>query len=82
VSCWGRNDFGVCGDAGVNHRRSPVSVEGLNQAEEVVIGALHACARRSDGSVWCWGSDLFNTMARQRASSLRTFGELRLADRP
>jgi len=30
-------------------------VEGLTDAEELALGRSHACARRSDGSVWCWG---------------------------
>ena len=73
--------MGTCGDGGANNRRSPVLVVGLSQVEEVALGYAHACARRDDGSVWCWGSDLYNTMARGRASSLRTFSDLSL-DRP
>ena len=53
----------------------------LDEVVEVTVETTHSCARRSDGSVWCWGSDLYNTMGRQRASALRTFSALSV-DRP
>jgi alpha-tubulin suppressor-like RCC1 family protein len=34
---------------------TPVSVPGLADAEEIALGKSHACARRSDGTVSCWG---------------------------
>ena len=60
----GGNDLGNCGDGGANNRLSPVSVSALDEVVEVTVGAVYSCARRSDGSVWCWGSDLYNTMGR------------------
>ena len=32
-----------------------MAVGGLNDAEEVVLGQLHSCARRAAGNVVCWG---------------------------
>jgi hypothetical protein len=57
--CWGANGDGQLGEeqtAGTD-RYAPVEVKGLTQAEEIAAGAAHSCARRSDGSVWCWGAN-------------------------
>jgi len=35
----------------------PALVPGLNDAEEIAVGAAHACAIRSGGQVVCWGSN-------------------------
>ncbi len=37
-------------------RRRPVLVEGLTDVVELSAGLQHTCARRQDGSVWCWGN--------------------------
>jgi hypothetical protein len=31
--------------------------QGLTEVQSVVSGALHHCALRSDGTVWCWGDN-------------------------
>lgn len=33
-------------------------ISGVTGAAEVSVGFAHACARRTDGSVWCWGYNL------------------------
>jgi len=35
----------------------PVPVAGLSDAAEIALGDHHACARRTDGTVACWGDD-------------------------
>ena len=60
VVCWGTHDSGQLG-AGVlwlwaDHSPTPLLVPDLFDAEEVVAGQFHACARRSGGEVSCWGS--------------------------
>jgi alpha-tubulin suppressor-like RCC1 family protein len=56
VWCWGRNAVGQVGDPDTFIARVPVQVQGLpGPVTQVQVGSQHACARRADGSVWCWG---------------------------
>jgi alpha-tubulin suppressor-like RCC1 family protein len=63
VHCWGYNAYGQLGDGTLTDRPTPAPVRTsaqsvLNNVVEVSANARHACARRADGTVWCWGSDL------------------------
>lgn len=55
--CWGVNTRGQIGkgieDGTVNPE--PVAVGGILTATKVALGRWHSCARRSDGTVRCWG---------------------------
>lgn len=56
--CWGHNDAGQLGDGTTTDRLSPIHVATLGDTVvEVALGASHTCARRDDGSTWCWGSN-------------------------
>lgn len=57
VRCWGANNFGQLGNAaaGTAGSRTPVSVDGITTATQVVAGLRHACALLEDGTVRCWG---------------------------
>ena len=61
--CWGKNSRGQLGDGSRSHRRSPVAVatdhdgNQFDQVTDICVGKAHTCARKSDGSVWCWGDD-------------------------
>lgn len=58
VSCWGRNDGGESGDGTTSRRTdAPTKVVGLSGVRQIAAGARHTCARRDDGSVWCWGEN-------------------------
>lgn len=64
VWCWGRNDHGQLGD-GQSHEicaiydcsKTPVQVQGINDAVEIVVGGSHSCVRRASGTYWCWGAN-------------------------
>jgi alpha-tubulin suppressor-like RCC1 family protein len=60
--CWGENYYGQIGDgaqfsggSGIDHS-APRDVDGLSTGvRDITAGQEHACAVKSDGSVWCWG---------------------------
>lgn len=59
VRCWGRNTDGQVGDG--TWRGSPTNLEpvdpGLDCVRAVTRGNLNTCAVRTDGTVWCWGTN-------------------------
>ncbi|MBL9024227.1 MAG: hypothetical protein JNL21_18685 [Myxococcales bacterium] len=57
VWCWGTVGHVRSGPDQFTTRSSdvPVRVEGLKNVVEVALGTHHACARRRDGGVACWG---------------------------
>ncbi len=62
--CWGDNAFGQLGNGSVTPSPAPVVVGDpvdvgmpFRGVVEVAAGANFACARRTDGSVWCWGNN-------------------------
>jgi alpha-tubulin suppressor-like RCC1 family protein len=55
--CWGDNDDGQLGiNSTDTPQPEPVQVVALgNTVVEVSVGKSHNCARKSDGTLWCWG---------------------------
>jgi alpha-tubulin suppressor-like RCC1 family protein len=70
--CWGGNTFGQLGDGTVEDKTTPVQIGastlGGNVAE-VALGALHSCARTTDGTLWCWGANYNRQLGRMGGSS-------------
>ncbi len=55
--CWGNNVSGQLGDGTTFDSLTPLQVTALgNNVAEVSAGDLFACARKTDGTLWCWGS--------------------------
>ncbi|HEY1554920.1 MAG TPA: hypothetical protein VGF94_08805 [Kofleriaceae bacterium] len=67
VYCFGDNTYGQLGDGNIGAAAGeltpvPVTVApagaGLGSVAEIGAGDAHACARKTDGTVWCWGSNM------------------------
>lgn len=56
--CWGDNTFGQIGDGTDTSRHTPVPVATLGTSvAQIGAGLIHTCARKTDGTVWCWGDN-------------------------
>jgi alpha-tubulin suppressor-like RCC1 family protein len=58
VRCWGSNQHGLAGVLPFRGGESfylPAEIPTLTHEAQIAMGRGHACARRSDGSVRCWG---------------------------
>ncbi len=69
VACWGRNQSFQVGVNPGNHpfdavtdpngpfQSVPATVPALTNVASVSAGDEHSCALKTDGTVWCWGSN-------------------------
>ncbi|NCU42106.1 MAG: hypothetical protein EOM19_05325, partial [Candidatus Moranbacteria bacterium] len=63
VWCWGRNNNGQFGDNTTTDKYTPVQVLGvegigfLEGVSQISAGESHTCATKTDGTVYCWGSN-------------------------
>jgi alpha-tubulin suppressor-like RCC1 family protein len=67
VWCWGQGNQGqlgnsMMGSSGVHRPARVVTQSGseyvnLSGIVEIAAGEVHACARKNDGSVYCWGAN-------------------------
>lgn len=57
--CWGANTDGQTGTGAATGAPllSPTRVGAATGWRSVSAGSLHGCAVRTDGSLWCWGSN-------------------------
>lgn len=70
VYCWGENGFaqsGAIGPTRFTSPRGPIQTNAgadLDDVVSLVAGRFHTCAVRSDGSMWCWGSNVCGELGR------------------
>jgi alpha-tubulin suppressor-like RCC1 family protein len=66
VWCFGSNSNGQLGSNAAygipNGTGTPNQVLGLIDATQVSLNSTHACARRSNGSISCWGENVFGQL--------------------
>lgn len=83
ASCWGHNVYGElgigtfsptqCTSGQCNFYDVPYQVSGLTTGVARVDGAWgHACAQKLDGSLWCWGRNLFSQLGVATPGQLAT----------
>ena len=54
--CWGANWYGEIGDGTTGDASLPVEVTALgSMVAEISAGGAHTCARKAEGTLWCWG---------------------------
>ncbi len=72
VSCWGDNFRGNLGIGSFETRLTPTPVPGLTNVKTMALshtlGRKHTCAVVSDGSLWCWGTNLYGAIGTGQAS--------------
>jgi alpha-tubulin suppressor-like RCC1 family protein len=61
--CWGYNSNGQLGNGGTEDQRTPVEVSNLPaQVKAVALSSNSSCALAEDGSVYCWGNNIFGLL--------------------
>ena len=75
--CWGADFFGQLGDGTVNNNvagatKVPTQVGGATDWATVHTGWSHTCGRKTNGTVWCWGSDTNGQLGDGTASTANT----------
>ena len=62
VSCWGYNNYGQLGDGTTTDRNTPTQTSSLGTdrtAVAITAAVYHTCAILDDGSVSCWGWNIY-----------------------
>ncbi len=70
VFCSGADDYGQLGDGNTTRTdrgrlQAVIHESGTGTFDDAVAigcGRNHACAARADGSVWCWGNDVYENL--------------------
>jgi alpha-tubulin suppressor-like RCC1 family protein len=64
VRCWGRNSVGQLGIGSTTDSSTPITVTALSglTVTAVEAGGFHTCALISNGTVRCWGDNLFGQL--------------------
>lgn len=58
--CWGMSAWGVLGvipDDPCDCAKTPIKVPHLEKVHTLALGSFFSCALKTDGTVWCWGSN-------------------------
>lgn len=65
VWCWGDATYGQLGDGRGKPNPKPMEMPTLGKDNAAIAaGAYHACSRKTDGSLWCWGNNYYGAIGR------------------
>lgn len=71
--CWGENLFGGVGDGTTTNRLTPTQASSLKtDAVQLSLHEAHACARKKDGTIWCWGDSHYGSLGQEEGSADRS----------
>ncbi len=66
VLCWGANIYGQLGvPPRPTSSATPLFIPDIDDAVDLAAGSEHACVKRKDESVWCWGSNEDGLLGRE-----------------
>jgi alpha-tubulin suppressor-like RCC1 family protein len=77
VKCWGDNMNGQLGNGTTTSSTPPVEglgfraveVSGITTATSIALGYSHSCALLSDGTVKCWGDNMYGQLGNGTTTS-------------
>ena len=75
VLCWGANGSGQLGNGTKTDSSTPVEVKGLTGVTGLAPAkhlGRYSCALKSDGTVWCWGTNLQGQLGNNSSSPSTT----------
>ncbi|MCC6251570.1 MAG: T9SS type A sorting domain-containing protein [Bacteroidia bacterium] len=76
VKAFGENNTGQLGNGDNTDQNQPVSAGSLNNIIAVSAGGdqleAHSMALKSDGTVWCWGSNLYGQLGNASTTNTNT----------
>jgi len=64
IYCWGANYYGQLGIGSDDNNPHPIPTQviGLTNVVNISSGYYHNCAIKRDGTVWCWGYNLYGQL--------------------
>ncbi len=68
VACWGYNEYGQLGNAGLGEVITPMRVAGIGSVQSLSAGAYHTCAVVSGGAAKCWGDNRYRQVYVQKTA--------------
>ncbi|MGA9761553.1 MAG: hypothetical protein WBQ14_03940 [Gaiellaceae bacterium] len=79
VECWGSDSSGQLGNGNpLTNSSTPVIVSGLTNVTQIAAGKYHTCALRNDGTVWCWGENVYGQLGNSSTTDSSTPVEVQL----